>query len=174
MASHELEPALQQHVHIKTAHPACMLCCRVSFGVYLDCHLSSCCRLAGWVIGLLWLLPCAQVAYGVCAILAADKGEAYGVMWTPSSLPGALQLPVSPDHVPTATGTRWVTAYAVTSVAPQHEQQCVCAVLCNISSATVSMTRCACAWGPWEYALHVCLFGGCFHSQALVAAGAIW
>ncbi|WIA28158.1 hypothetical protein OEZ86_010726 [Tetradesmus obliquus] len=47
-----------------------------------------------------------KVAYGVCAILAADKGEAYGIMWTPSSLPGALQLPVSPDHVPTATGTR--------------------------------------------------------------------
>jgi hypothetical protein len=37
-----------------------------------------------------------QVAFGVCAILAADKGEAYGVKWTPSSTLDALQLPVTP------------------------------------------------------------------------------
>uniref|UniRef100_A0A383W1G6 Peptidase C1A papain C-terminal domain-containing protein n=1 Tax=Tetradesmus obliquus TaxID=3088 RepID=A0A383W1G6_TETOB len=30
-----------------------------------------------------------KVAYGVCAILAADKGEAYGIVWTPSSVPDA-------------------------------------------------------------------------------------
>ncbi|WIA42770.1 hypothetical protein OEZ86_008710 [Tetradesmus obliquus] len=36
-----------------------------------------------------------KVAYGVCAILAADKGEAYGVVWTPSSVPDARQLPVT-------------------------------------------------------------------------------
>ncbi|WIA17476.1 hypothetical protein OEZ85_014315 [Tetradesmus obliquus] len=36
-----------------------------------------------------------KVAFGVCAILAADKGEAYGVVWTPSSVPDARQLPVT-------------------------------------------------------------------------------
>ncbi len=36
-----------------------------------------------------------QVAYGACGVLT-DKGEAYGVMWTPNTPPAALQLPVTP------------------------------------------------------------------------------
>ncbi|WIA42784.1 hypothetical protein OEZ86_008723 [Tetradesmus obliquus] len=36
-----------------------------------------------------------KVAFGVCAILAADKGEAYGIVWTTNSVPGALQLAVT-------------------------------------------------------------------------------
>lgn len=36
-----------------------------------------------------------KVAYGVCAILAADKGEAYGIVWKPNIVPEELRLPVT-------------------------------------------------------------------------------
>jgi hypothetical protein len=41
-----------------------------------------------------------QVAYGVCSILTPDTGEAYGVIWTPLSTPGSLQLPLMPGPKP--------------------------------------------------------------------------
>lgn len=39
-----------------------------------------------------WCRCAMQVAFGVCAILAADRGEAYGIVWTPNSVPDAQQL----------------------------------------------------------------------------------
>ncbi|KAF6264602.1 hypothetical protein COO60DRAFT_1698194 [Scenedesmus sp. NREL 46B-D3] len=40
-----------------------------------------------------------KIAYGVSAVMATDKGEAYGVVWTPSS-GHVLQLPVTPGPRP--------------------------------------------------------------------------
>ncbi|KAF6264603.1 hypothetical protein COO60DRAFT_73096 [Scenedesmus sp. NREL 46B-D3] len=41
-----------------------------------------------------------KVAYGVSSVLTPFTGEAYGVMWTPHSIPAAMQLPVTPGPRP--------------------------------------------------------------------------
>jgi hypothetical protein len=38
----------------------------------------------------------AQVAYGVCSVLTPGTGEAYGMSWTPYSIPEEVQLPLTP------------------------------------------------------------------------------
>ncbi|KAF6249804.1 hypothetical protein COO60DRAFT_928868 [Scenedesmus sp. NREL 46B-D3] len=54
-----------------------------------------------------------KVAYGVCAIMAADKGEAFGIVWTPNNTPAAQQLPVTPGPRP---GCHWYKVRRIAAV----------------------------------------------------------
>eukprot|EP00878_Enallax_costatus_P028282 GHUV01030534.1.p1 GENE.GHUV01030534.1~~GHUV01030534.1.p1 ORF type:complete len:437 (+),score=68.02 GHUV01030534.1:910-2220(+) len=50
-----------------------------------------------------------KVAYGVCGILTAETGEAYGITWQPNVTPASMKLTVSPGPKP---GCYWYKAKA--------------------------------------------------------------